>query len=148
MSVPLTRILTMDVTSLAASADWSAPFTPMPFAAQVTLVQYLPAQTQTADSAVANTVRAYTLYNRGQGAATGTTKLASGQLTSASASITAFGTSTSAGLTDNIASSLPLTTTALLTLAAGDILEWESSHSGSTGLRDVGGRVLVYCSRI
>ena len=147
MSVPLTRILTMDVTSLAASADWSAPFTPMPFAAVVTLVQFLPAQTQTADSAVANTVRAYTLYNRG-GNGAGTTKLASGQLTSVSASITAFGTSTAAGLTDNIASSLPLTTTALLTLAAGDILEWESSHSGSTGLRDVGGRVLVYCSRI
>ncbi len=138
----------MDVTSLAATIDLSAPFNPAPWAAQVTLVQYVPAQTQTSDTAVAQTLRTYTLFNRGGAPGTGTTAIARGAITSASAAITAFGTSTSAGLTDNIASSLPLTTTALLTLAAGDVLEWESLHSGGTGLRDVGGRVVVTLSRI
>lgn len=147
MSVPLTRQMTMDITSLAASADFSAAFHAMPYAAQITLVQYVPDQTQTDDTGVANTGRTYALYNR-QAANTGTTSLCRAFMTSASASIVGFGTSTSAGLTQNIASSLPLTTTALLTVAAGDILVWESSHIGSTGLRDVGGRVVVSFSRI
>ena len=149
MTVPYVYQLTIDVTSLAATIDISAPFSPIPFASQVTLVQFVPAQSQASDTAVASTLRTYSLYNRGQGAATGTTRLAAGAITSVSASITAFGTSATAGLVDNVASSLPLTaTTAFLTLAAGDVLEWESSHSGATGLRDVGGRAIVTLSRI
>lgn len=147
MTVPYVAKYQMDQTSLGATVDVSMPMFVAPFAAQVTLVQYVPAQTQTSDTAVASTVRTYSLYNR-LGTGAGTTRLACGAITSASASITAFGTSTSAGLTDNIASSIPLTTTALLTLAAGDVIEWESSHSGATGLRDVGGTVIVTLSRI
>lgn len=148
MTVPLTRQFTFDVTSLAASADYSAPMLRAPWGAQVTLVEYIPDQTQTDDTGVANTGRTYSLYNRGQSPGTGTTVIARAIMTSASASIVGFGTSTSAGLTQNIASTLPLTTTALLTVASGDLLVWESSHVGSTGLRDVGGRVVVTLSRI
>jgi hypothetical protein len=143
MTVPFTQKLVMDVTSLAATADFSAPFQPVPFACQVTLVQFVPSQTQAHDTAVAATLRTYTLYNRGAAGA-GTTQLASGRITSVAASQNAFGT----GLLADQVSTLPLTTTALLTLAAGDVLEWESSHSGGTGIRDVGGRVIVTLSRI
>ena len=147
MTVPFVTKITLDVTSMSAGAVMSAPIGPMPFAGVVTLVQYVPAQSQTADTAVAATLRAYCLYNRGPAGA-GTTSLARAHITSLIASQTAFG-STSGGLTDGIASSIPLTTTALLTVAAGDILEWESStFSGGTGLRDVGGRVIVTLSRI
>lgn len=143
MTVPLTRQFTFDQTSLAATTDVSGPMFRAPWAGQVTLVEFIPAQTQAADTAVAATLRTYTLYNRGA-AGTGTTALAKGALTSLVASQTAFGT----GFLDGVASSIPLTTTALLTVASGDIIEWESSHSGGTGLRDVGGKVVVTLSRI
>lgn len=133
----------MDVTSLAATVDLSAPFNPAPFAAQVTLVEFVPALAQTQDTAVAATLRTYVLYNKGA-VGTGTTAIATGRLTSVAASQNAFGT----GLIADQVSTLPLTTTALRTVAAGDILMWESSHSGGTGLRDVGGRVVVTLSRI
>lgn len=133
----------MDVTSLISGADFSAPVGRVPFAAQVTLVEYIPANAVLASTNVANTVRTFTLYNRGAAGA-GTTALAKGALTSLSASQTAFAT----GLVDNVASTLPLTTTALLTVAAGDILEWETSHSGSTGGIDPGGKVIVTLARI
>lgn len=143
MTVPFVHRMEFDITSLISGADFSAPMGRAPFAAQVTLVEFIPANAVLASTNVANTVRTFTLYNRGA-AGTGTTALAKGALTSVSASQTAFGT----GLIDNVASTLPLTTTALLTVAAGDILEWESSHSGSTGGIDPGGRVVVTLSRI
>ncbi len=143
MSAPLIRTMEMDITSLISGADFSAPIGIVPFAAQVTLVQFVPASAVLASTNVANTVRTFTLYNR-LGTGAGTTRIAVGALTSLSASITAFGT----GLIDNVASTLPLTTTALLTVAAGDVLEWESSHSGSTGGIDPGGKVVVTLSRI
>lgn len=143
MTAPFVKVLTKDMTSLAALSNMSMPFEPVPFACAVTLVQFVPAQSQAHATAVAETLRTYSLYNRGAAGA-GTTMIASGRITSVAASQNAFGT----GLLNDIASTLPLTTTPLLTLAAGDILEWESSVSGGTGLRDVGGRVVVTLSRI
>lgn len=143
MTVPWVTKLTMDVTSVAAGVNISKCFEPAPFAAQVTLVQFVPNQSQAHATAVAQTLRTYVLYNRGLAGA-GTTAVANGRITSPAASQNAFNT----GLEANIASSLVLTTTALLTLASGDVLEWESSESGATGLRDVGGRVVVTLSRI
>ncbi len=143
MTVPFVYRMEMDVTSLISGADYSAPVGRAPFAAQVTLVEYIPANAVLAATNVANTVRTFTLYNRGAAGA-GTTVLAKGALTSVSASQTAFGT----GLIGEVASTLPLTTTALLTVASGDILEWETSHSGSTGGIDPGGKVVVTLSRI
>ena len=133
----------MDVTSLISGANFSCPIGRAPFAGRVTLVEYIPANAVLASTNVANTVRTFTLYNRKTDGA-GTTALARGALTSAAASQTAFGT----GLQDNVASTLPLTTTALLTFAAGDVLEWESSFSGSTGGIDPGGRAIVTYARI
>lgn len=144
MTVPFVYRMEMDVTSLAGSADFSAPVGRAPFAATVSLIEYVPANTQAAATNVAATVRTFVCYNRGQGAGTGTTAMGKGALTSLSASQTAFGT----GLLANVASTLPLTTTALLTVAAGDIIGWESSHSGATGGVDPGGKVIVTLSRI
>lgn len=143
MTIPFVQRLEMDVTSLISGADFSSPVGRAPFAAQVTLVEYIPANAVLASTNVANTVRTFTLYNKGAAGA-GTTVLAKGALTSVSASQTAFAT----GLLANVASTLPLTTTALLTVAAGDILEWETSHSGSTGGIDPGGKVIITLSRI
>ncbi len=143
MTTPLIRTMELDVTSLISGADFSTPVGIVPFAAQITLVQFVPASAVLASTNVANTVRTFTLYNR-LGTGAGTTAVAKGALTSVSASQTAFGT----GLIDNLASTIPLTTTALLTVALGDVLEWESSHSGSTGGIDPGGRVIVTLSRI
>ncbi len=144
MTAPLVRTIEQNISSLAALTNYSMPFGPVPFACTVTLVQFVPAQSQAHATAVAETLRTYVLYNRGTAGA-GTTALANGRITSVAASQNAFGT----GLLADQVSTLPLTTsTALLTLAAGDILEWESSVSGATGLRDVGGRVIVTLSRI
>lgn len=144
MTIPFVHRLEMNVTSLAADADFSAPIGRAPFAATVSKVEFIPAQSQAHATAVAATVRTYVLYNRGAAGA-GTTALANGRVTSVAASQNAFGT----GLLADQVSTLPLTTGAsMLTLAAGDILEWESSHSGGTGIRDVGGRVIVTLSRI
>ena len=83
--------------------------------------------------------RMLSLYNRGSAAGTGTTRVATLDLTSAAAGGT---------LTNNVASSLTLTsTTTFLTVAAGDVLEWESSMS-ATGMNDPGGRVIITYSRI
>lgn len=147
MTVPRVTQLAAVITSLAASADFSVPMQPVPWAAVVTAVQYVPAASFLAASATTATVRTYTLYNR-QGSAssgTGAIVVARGALTSLSASQTAFST----GFIDNVASALPLNAvTTSLTVAAGDILEWESSHSGATGAVDVGGQVVVTLSRI
>lgn len=143
MTLPWQTKLTMDVTSVAAGVNISKVFEPAPFAATVAKVEFVPNQSQAHATAVAATLRTYVLYNRGT-AGTGTTAVANGRITSLAASQNAFNT----GLEANVASTLVLTTTALLTLAAGDVLEWESSESGGTGLRDVGGRVVVTLSRI
>lgn len=143
MTLPWQTKLIMDVTSVAAGINISKVFEPAPFAATVTKVEFVPNLSQAHATAVAATLRTYVLYNRGTDGA-GTTAVANGRITSVAASQNAFNT----GLEANRASTLVLTTTALLTLAAGDVLEWESSESGGTGLRDVGGRVVVTLSRI
>lgn len=136
MTIPYVQTITLDVTSLTTSMNLNAICAVAPFAAQVTAVQYVPNATQAGGIDVNH--RMLRLFNRGQGAGTGTTSLAVLDLTSANASGT---------LTDNVASSFSLTTTALLTLAAGDVLEYQSSMS-ATGMNDPGGRVIVTLSRI
>lgn len=143
MTVPWVKEYASFITSLAATADFSTPVLRAPYAATVSKVEFVPADTQAHATAVASTVRTYVLYNRKTDGA-GTTAIANGRITSVAASQNAFGT----GLLADQVSTLPLTTTALLTLAAGDVLEWESSHSGATGIRDVGGMVVVTLSRI
>lgn len=135
MTVPFVRQATLDVTSLTTSMNLVAPAAEAPFAGTVTAVRYIPAATKA--GGIAANHRLLSLYNRGA-AGTGTTRVATLDLTSANANGT---------LTDNVASSLSLTTsTALLAVAAGDVLEWESSMS-ATGMDDPGGRVVISFSR-
>ena len=143
MTVPWIKEYQAQVTSLAATVDYSVPVVRAPYAARVTKVEFIPADSQAHATAVAATLRTYVLYNRKTDGA-GTTAVANGRITSVAASQNAFGT----GLLADQVSTLVLTTTALLTVAAGDVLEWESSHSGGTGLRDVGGMVVVTLARI
>jgi hypothetical protein len=144
LTSPFVRVIEANISSLAAATNFSMPVGRVPFAAVVSLVEFIPAQSQAHATAVAETLRTYQLINRGTDGA-GTTVLASGRITSPAASQNAFGT----GLLADQVSTLPLTTsTALLTLPAGAVLEWESSVSGGTGLRDVGGRVMVTLARI
>lgn len=136
MTAPLIKNdLQLDVTSLTTAMDYSAVVGRAPYACVVTAVEYIPNGTQAGGATVAN-ARALGLVNRGGGAGTGTTTIAA-------MSMTTTGTS----LTDNVPASLSLTTTPLLTLAAGDVLEWNSAKL-TTGLNDPGGKVVVTYSRI
>lgn len=135
MTVPLVRQISLDVTSLTTAMNLSAVAAVAPFAGTITAVQYVPSGAQA--GGVAANHRMLSLYNRGA-AGTGTTKVATLDLTSANAN---------GSLADNVAASLSLTTsTALLAVAAGDVLEWESSMS-ATGMNDPGGRVVISFSR-
>lgn len=134
MTVPLVRSLTYDNSSQVTAADLSAPMGAAPFAAVVTGITMIPAASASAPSSIANS-RAYTVFNRGGGAGTGTTILGT------------FALTTTVGLQDNVAVSFGLGTTPNLTLAAGDVLEFESLHR-TTGMLDPGGRVTVTFSRI
>lgn len=137
MTVPLVRQFVLDVTSQATAADVSAVAALVPFACVVTSVQYIPNATQ-AGGAIANS-RILTLYNRGSGAGTGTTVVAQQAMTSGAAAGT---------LTDNVPAAIALSaTTTFLTLAASDVLEWETLHR-TTGLPDPGGRVVITYSRV
>ena len=137
MTLPWIQKAELDVTSLTTSMNLSAVALVAPYAAHITAVQYVPNSTQAGGIDVNH--RMLSLYNRGSVAGTGTTRVATLDLTSAAAGGT---------LTNNVPSSLTLTaTTAFLTVAAGDVLEWESSMS-ATGMNDPGGRVIVTYSRI
>lgn len=137
MTVPLVRQFTLDVTSQVTATDVSMCAGIAPFACVVTAVQYIPNGSQ-AGGAIANS-RLLTLFNRGQGAATGTTVVAQQALTSGAAAGT---------LTDNLPATIALSgTTTFLTLAASDVLEWESLHR-TNGLPDPGGRIVITYSRI
>lgn len=93
-------------------------------------VEFIPNWTQ----AGANTdSRMFTLFNR-RTDGLGTTTIAQLLMTSG-ASVTKF-----------VPKSISLTTSAL-SLAVGDILEWESLHVGN-GIPDVGGRVVVQFAQV
>jgi hypothetical protein len=113
------------VPAAAAGADADSPLDEAPFAGTVTTVTYHP------DAAItgANTnSRTVTLYNRGQ-AGSGTTVVA--QL--------AFVSGVNAAQFAGKAITLSVVANAT-TVAAGDILEWNSLHVG-TGIADPGGMV-------
>lgn len=141
----------VQVTSMGTGTDVSIPFQPAPYAAVVTQVQYVPAATLASSAATASGFRVFSLLNRLGSASigTGAVVLARNHLTSLSTTlgntVGQFGT----GLLDNVASTVQLNSvTTSLTVAAGDILEWESLHSATSGVGDPGGMVVVTLSRI
>lgn len=129
---PLTKTFSAVIPATGATADFVVAICEAPFAGTVTAVKYV------ADTAItgANTdSRTGRLHNRGQAGA-GTTVVASKAFTlavdAAQYDATAITLSAVAGAT---------------TVAAGDVLTWESLHVGSSGLADPGGTVLVTITR-
>ena len=138
MTAPRVSTIEFNVTSLGTSNSLSMAVGMMPYAATITSVVYIPSATQA--GGVAANGRMMSLFNRAGLASSGTgaVTLATLLLTSGAAAGT---------LNDNIPASLTLTSAAALTLAAGDTLEWHSSHRTS-GLEDPGGRGIVTFARI
>lgn len=129
---PLVETFEATAVAHAAGVDGDNIVTESPFAGTVSKVSYIPEAAITG----ANTdTRTLTLVNKAQDG-TGTTVVATLAFTSgvnaAAGDEKAFTLSAVAGAT---------------TVAAGDVLEFVSTHSGSTGLADPGGRVHVEISR-
>jgi hypothetical protein len=129
---PLERTIEATVPAVGAAADDSTVIGEAPFACTVTGVNYAPEAAITG----ANTdTRTITLVNRGQ-AGSGSTVVATLALTAG----------VNAAAYDDKGFTLSVVAGAT-TLAAGDVLEWRSTHSGSTGLADPGGHVRVTVAR-
>lgn len=129
---PKVETLEMAVDAVAAAADLTTIIGEAPFAGTVTAVKYLPK----ADITGANTeTRTVAVVNKGQDG-NGTTSVASLAMVS--------GVNSS----DFDEKTITLSGTAAnLVVAAGDVLAWTSTHSGSTGLADPGGTVRVEITR-
>lgn len=131
-STPLVRNYKATVAAVAAASDKEANVVDVEFAGTVTSVTYVPDTVLTG----ANTeTRTIVLVNKGQSGA-GTTIVAT----------KAFVSGVNAAADDETAITLS-GTAANLVVAAGDILAWQSTHSGSTGLADPGGMAIVGITR-
>jgi hypothetical protein len=121
-----------NVPAVAAAADKTTNICRVPFAATVASVTYAPDTVLTG----ANTEsRTCSLVNKGQ-AGSGTTVVA----------LKAFVSTVNAPADDETTITLSVTA-ADLVVTEGDILEWVSTHVGSTGLADPGGMVVVSFQR-
>lgn len=129
---PLVRKLESSIPATAAASDYDQTVGEAPFAATVTDVSYVPEAAITG----ANTeTRTLTLVNKGAAGA-GTTVVATLAFTSGVNGV-AF---------DEKALTLSVVAGAT-TVAAGDVLAFVSTHSGSTGLADPGGKAQVELTR-
>ncbi|MCA1666906.1 MAG: hypothetical protein LC793_05785 [Thermomicrobia bacterium] len=127
MSAPRVSKHEVAVPAVAVAATADTPIVESPFAGTVTAVSYVADATITG---AATNNRTVTLYNRGQAGA-GTTVVA--QLN--------FAAGTNAA--QYARTTIPLSTVAgATTVAANDVLEWDSAAVG-TGISDGGG--LVHC---
>lgn len=131
-TAPLERVLQEDVPANAAGADSTTPLGTAPFAGTVESVTYIATAALTGADTDSRTVN---LVNRGQAGA-GTTVIATVD----------FDAGSNAAANDE--TTIPLSAVAgATTVAAGDVLDWESVHVGSTGLADPGGLVVVTIAR-
>lgn len=131
-TAPLIREETETVPTVAAGADDGNHVCRAPFAGTVSAVTYTPDATLTGANTDSRTI---SLVNRGAAGA-GTTTVAS----------KAFLSGVNAA--DNDETDITLSGTAAnLVVAEGDILEWVSTHVGSTGLADPGGMAKVQITR-
>lgn len=120
------------VPAVAAGADAETDLAEVGFAGTVTKAEYVPATVLTGANTDSRTI---VLVNKGQ-SGSGTTVVAT----------KAFTAGVNAPADDNTA--ITLTATAAdLVVAAGDVLVWQSTHVGSTGLADPGGLAHVEISR-
>lgn len=126
-------IQAVPVAAVTILADLTSPVAVAPFAGTIAGVEYFPTAAITGADSPAS--RTFTLYNRGQ-AGSGTTAVATIALTN--------GVNAAA----NDAKALTLSAVeGALTVADGDLLDWESLHVGATGLVDPGGLVRVRINR-
>lgn len=127
-----TKVEERTVAAVAANADAERNVLTVPWAGTVTNVTYSPDSVLTGANTDSRTV---VLVNKGQ-SGSGTTVVATKAFTSGvnapADDITTITLSVVAGAT---------------TVAAGDVLAWQSTHVGSTGLADPGGLVTVELSR-
>ena len=131
-SAPLTRTYRATVPAAAAGADSERNVVDVEFAGIVSSVIYSPDTVLTG----ANTdSRTLVLVNKGQ-AGSGTTIVAT----------KAFVSGVNAAADDETAITLSATA-ANLVVAAGDVLAWQSTHVGATGLADPGGLAVITVTR-
>jgi len=129
---PLVKSVEANVPAVAAGSDAETNVTLVPIAGSVSAVSYMPATVLTG----ANTdSRTLVLVNKGQAGA-GTTVVAT----------KAFVSGVNAPADDSTAITLSATA-ADLVVADGDVLVWQSTHVGSTGLADPGGLAHVEITR-
>lgn len=131
-TAPLVRKLEATVPAVAAASDADQTVGEAPFAGTVTSVSYVPEAAITGNTTESRTL---TLVNKGAAGA-GTTVIAT----------LAFVTSTNGVAFDESAFTLSAVAGAT-TVAAGDVLAFVSTHVGSSGLADPGGKVQVEVTR-
>jgi len=132
MTAPLANRFQAVAAPVGATADDSTIVGQAPYAATATSVLYIPKATQ---NGAATNNRTLSVVNRGGGAGTGSTVIATVTLNSGT------------NLVDNVPTALTLSSVSgALTIASGDVLEFTSVHNG-TGVADPGGLVVVAHSR-
>jgi hypothetical protein len=129
---PLVTTLSASTEAVAASADATVIIGKAPFAGTVTAVTYTPEANVTGANTDSRTV---SVVNKG----------ADGNGTAVVATLAMVSGVNSLDFDDK---TITLSATAAdLVVAEGDVLAWTSTHIGSTGLADPGGRVTVTISR-
>lgn len=131
-SAPLVRQYKATVPAVAAAADKESNVVDVEFAGTVTSVVYSPDTVLTGANTESRTI---VLVNKGQSGA-GTTIVAT----------KLFVSGVNAAADDETAITLSATA-ANLVVADGDILAWQSTHVGATGLADPGGMALIEITR-
>lgn len=132
MSAPLVRDISANVAAVAAGSDLTTIIGEAPFAGTVTAVTYAPNATLTGANTDSRTLAVVNKGTDGNGATAVASK--------------AFTSGVNANDYDETAITLS-GTAANLVVAEGDVLAFTSTHVGSTGLADPGGRVAVTISR-
>jgi hypothetical protein len=131
-TAPLVRHYEATVPAVGAGADKETNVVDVEYAGTVTSVLYAP---DTILSGANTDSRTIVLVNKGQ-SGSGTTVVAT----------KAFTAGVNAAADDETAITLSAVAGAT-TVADGDILAWQSTHVGSTGLADPGGRAVVEITR-
>lgn len=129
---PMVREIEANVPAVAAGADAETDIGKAKYAGTVTAVTYVASTALTGANTDSRTI---VLVNKGQ-AGSGTTVVAT----------KAFTSGVNAAADDETTITLSAVAGAT-TVADGDVLAWQSTHVGSTGLADPGGLASVSISR-
>ena len=131
-TAPLIRRISASVAAVAAGSDKESNLGTAPFAGTVTAVTYAPDTVLTGANTESRTI---VLVNKGL-TGVGTTVVAT----------KAFVSTVNAPADDETAITLSVVAGAT-TVVEGDVLAWQSTHVGATGLADPGGLAIVTITR-